>query len=1223
MDVISFVHIILTLYAALGAIAITSQSNPLKPSGTISSKVRGQIDISKPIIFQGYLEESYSTEQKKSILNFNVSYSGAPSRISGKYYHDTVGGIVAYEAEGSCKSMDKNEFLSTLVGLKQIDLGDQDLNKWLSGPVMRIVSFIEQQDLSRSLKKTNEGFEREWIDNHNELKYSLLYLVDVAEKIVINSIPSKIVISRSDNLKLIFEVSQLRTIEDPPSNGLNIQFDYFTIPLKSQILNCLEDDMRMIDSFWPKDLKSIHEEKFSFKYKARRDQIKLRKDFTGEVIFDSLLGSLYIERFWENNQRLEKQIINFHQNLRYYQTRVVKNMKGITIPYADDIEHLSSQTNLLITTLPETLSVDPNEIGSTITMDRIIFGGNKFIYLGRAVVEGFEAKMYYAKQASLPIWVQSTFSFKSDDKRENNYQIVVFVASHDTDTIQNQGHILYMKFFSRRVSYTVRLYDFSLSVNHDPVSEVFSLAENFREDIHIHDYKSSRLNKIDLEIDMELELSLDHQLRLKDDIFFSAQERDRSLIGALQKSHGWPVNVLNDIRTKDVFKQHGTNNLILLASLVASFSDPSRITRLEHIVNANRYKRVAWSFVSVTRYCSLDGCAAIASSMIGLESIIIGYNWLDEECYIVRASRGLIDVDPEQLGFSVNSTGPIWIIKVQKMNDLNIRERFSKRNLLMNKPLELEGLASEPLVFKVKQFNARIIGTDKPIEQLGSDPNQRGPFTFKGYGLIADGKLNIEITSSNLSSIRFGSDVKSNEQNLASEDESNKFLVRVSREECLSVCMTHIECGSYSICLSSKGQECVISKLNFLSPELSKKLTENSLIRKEIPIETSDGEGNKHVTRLINYLNCELNNKQYLDLYMPMRLLSPIDRGYVNAALEISSENSIRGRDMCAEICFRLNLKYLEEDIKERQAIIGDHKSAKDWLNKNSNKMHKTCAKFIYQVNDKNTGYCFFEGAQPDQPMVQVDSKDRIIISEVYGFKFESFYQRHSGIMLNRSSNVDPATYIAYSLAKKNPNNLTEQQFTSLKSYLENGGTFRQLHYGFSESDCARLCFEQSGQVWPACRSFSITILSNTEKPLCTLFTTTLQQVTTLKGAYTPQIIEARGEKASSMVNHFEPIAGLMLQDAFLAGEIEIEKDQETIQVSKMKKSEAHGLHVVLVTICIVSVAIASGGFIAMKMANLFMYRSAPRIPTINIDAVSRGTWAGNDSETVGMNIIT
>lgn len=363
--------------------------------------------------------------------------------------------------------------------------------------------------------------------------------------------------------------------------------------------------------------------------------------------------------------------------------------------------------------------------------------------------------------------------------------------------------------------------------------------------------------------------------------------------------------------------------------------------------------------------------------------------------------------------------------------------------------------------------------------------------------------------------------------------------------ECKAECLVVSSCQSVSTCVNPGGEtSCILSKIDISKDKskLSEKLADLATHGKrneptDVDLDKTIDEFN--TVKAVRNSHCDIHSKRYLgmfDISVSFNIYSTFEKYIVVGAI------GDEPKEICAEQCFartraaliesdknweRIRTKFenfhlnqenneeehkklVEEDIKrrvERETSICRHLHYLD-IAKVEHDNQKDRKQLLHAMNlkddkelDKFNGFCIFEKSESEKEKKVADNTDEfswtVMKFEQHPFRFDTFFEPELGIALKNKFSNNPKAKRDYDRARdKLKDNALDSEAIEILHKYSHGINIQEYHFAKSVSDCARICFDNEGSLWPACKSFGAVKLSNQTQ--CILNTLTVHKAKTL-----------------------------------------------------------------------------------------------------------------------------
>lgn len=268
---------------------------------------------------------------------------------------------------------------------------------------------------------------------------------------------------------------------------------------------------------------------------------------------------------------------------------------------------------------------------------------------------------------------------------------------------------------------------------------------------------------------------------------------------------------------------------------------------------------------------------------------------------------------------------------------------------------------------------------------------------------------------------------------------SDRYAVE-PQETCHYKCLADIYCRSYSICVHALQVNCYTSELSFSDENMLSEIekakqaqtgkTLTLMSEEELPIELRMDK------------RCNIYNKFAIDTF---RLSSSRPKTFVDA----NSLISVANEETCADICLSKNLQLLASTTGSFESLGSDWCASFKYLDMDAAQLSESTLRAIDANNLKHSGLCAlarspqastssFPAGASEQPRRPVP-----LMMQLFEFRYATLFETYRRIRLQVRSEGES----------------TNKQIASAES---------------SPEKCARMCFSQTIELSPACKSFDL-----------------------------------------------------------------------------------------------------------------------------------------------------
>lgn len=927
--------------------------------------------------------------------------------------------------------------------------------------------------------------------------------------------------------------------------------------------------------------------KFSFRSRVEESVFGMEKAKIANyfVAFDGGVENLRIDleqtHIYHNvGSRASTRILDFHANRKYL---AFKNFDENTDSYKCATSYAM---------LPEEVSARSER-----SVSKMLFGAQRFAYMGRAEVRGIQTRVYEAKSMELPVWLAGgSFIYKSEDGKSHSraykspinlnitnfgpgkterYTVVIYVMNNPSNT-STDPKVLHLEIYDpsyfgmdlRKPAISASFYDFQWSLTDSPdgdrPDELFSIEEFCHQ-------MSDEMKFLDLE------LMLVQEMGKKKDIEWMTNtvSRNEAVESGLQDLLEISNIMMFDLRSKLIEKDKFFLTVdVRFTEPYLNLYDIKYIGTVQMIREHNNLVRVS---------------AQTPADCLWL----VGENSFRTKFFIFHEPSSLCLVDPtidgddwaktREFRLDSSSVGELYRVDLKPDDQNSMLTKWMRRRkfkTLENRVLILRDvMLDSPSIFDVSQEVKLRIRKVKlePVNFEHDDSEmdrqiQAPSSVFAGFRLTE--------TSGKVYSRK--------------NDETE-----LSVNECQAACLRDLNCRSYSVCLKSSRIQCRISKITFEDPGIREKLESAEVqASPRDSIVTVRAEGTS--VELAKDSNCELYNKNYLDLFLKA------DPSPVNLkALDVFTVDNKR---MCAELCFARSLEALKSSGNMLEQIKQVTSEKSDWSKESIEKLREQhsrvmsafCQRFMYHdssldeeqaklmkvwseqpAEDGSKAYCLFKSTKPAEEQKSVpDNLTKVVITfENFAFDFTNLFEKKHGYRLLESNMSDEETR-AVNTVQKQTTSSDQNDYKLARSLLRSGKNFQRVLLAQAEN-CARDCFLQLSGLWPACRSFDFVsthlYFDGSTSPHCYLNTLSLDSSSSSSSSKSDLIDEPTSDKVSAW--HYELRVGLVKEEADEAYLLELMSD------SRGDGSSDHELRTSLgwlIILALIVVGIGSGLYLGL-----------------------------------------
>lgn len=1157
---------------------------------------------------------------------------------SGTYFVDKRAEIVLFNdgSTGKCQPSSVNDLYADLGLILIQDFKGAARDNHIVGPA-QLLSLVAANKNNLKLPANTSIKNIDMIEYKLDLTDSGSYYVYYNQRDDLKdseTIPIRVAYT-DHKVKLYFDFSPLKllqldsltsTLHRQVENG-QVALDEFVFPPLSGCSAAIKGDPLLSGHVWPN--------RFSFIADVGRQQLigrglkafsqrKFKSSrYTSFVAYDENLQSLRVDTMNSDCPDSSGRLLyNFLANKVYYlknnqpASQATQTQRLITLDQSKGGPKMEP-TDCIIGKISGSNNVEvTKQLGDLLTGAR-----DSFVYMGRAQVRGISALVYEVVGARLPFWLEPPVANENAElleamnktnkqASENTNTILYYFGQRDTDhpllmmEIYHHSREYRRRVFSKQ---TIEIYDFKWDLetiaptNGDRASEMFSLRDLCAAD-------DAPSGHVELIVEQHTQ-DLSKEAR---DWISTAPLRNQAILSGLQETLDVSVANVFDLESRV------ESNEEKKYTLHVAFRHANHRRKVKKLVYLGEGNIKTNSEDKLLRFSvhSLRDCFLLASQR--KSDIYFAYDPIESVCLLdqqpVDYTKTAREIAEEPNNFVLIEQLHLDIYRVFEDFDFNMafmsywtkpQANYASRVELQNKLIMLgyKEPKNKRATFRIKRVHLRETNTARQEQDIILHATTNQQFLLEslkeiqGYGLSMDDfEYNNRIESIELDSSSINP-YKSYDE----EKYIHKF--EITPNHCHSRCLIDPGCQSYSICLVNYGFECILSTLSFKSAAILSKLKTKNKTKsgRKILVTAHDVRLNK--TQEINLVKrpaCTVYNKQYLDFFK-----SSEERGKVLASNWAIL--TVDGREECASLCGKRNFELNRRLVNQPMGIAtysgsdSDNQPVGDKMNWVQYLQRGMCFKFMYMSHidfmnlpetvrnrfsfedDKKSqvnGYCMINKENLDVvssgypiPANTLDYLD----PETYLFDVINMYDESHGFALT-GSDLGRTETIAHTKVRNN-NGASEDEYEIVRSLAEGDENF-QLYSNYGDKwSCARLCFMQTRNPWPACRSFDVVIerIYNESLVRCRFNSVTLNQVMVSQKYH---LIENQTDK---QMWHYEPRVGLMLDSQSLAAELELSF------ASRMSAYMVHGNLDHFKIFFVISIALVTGLWVGVLVHQKYL----------------------------------
>lgn len=1181
--------------------------------------------------YTSHIHESYSAEQQRAKLDYQVIKA-----TNNKALRDIKPeqGSITYEPKtntlllfdsNSLKCRETN--LEELANIFRLETPDQEpelvADDYIIGPA-RLLFFIDKHAHEMKLETLDtpllirnipaQAYSFKYKTKYDTIDFKVLYSTD---SLTANSRTTPISIymifegamkGESEQIALVVDYFKFEIIESINAAGVDrveTWFDPFMIEPATSCSQALAS--KAIDIFGDKIQSDVR-----CSFKANFDVGKF--PFSAYVSYDARSNILRYDLVDpKGTSGVKRQLFNLNQNKMYHVMERLSNSateidKILGLGLDADSTRQCLSANIL--------SSRPVKDIRPFSLGKLLVGSDKFVYMGRAQVNGIDVKVYETHSGGLPFWFEQPIVYRSN--RDNNDNSL-HVRNPETGLLKSNINIQYtvLLYFAERdenhplvmielykmdsvksitwSKQTIKINNFVWDLDYrtaegDNMEQLFSLQDVCSSSSQSENYYA----KVKLLLESA---SVDSETVLSKSDVANNNIRYLSLLAAIQETFNLPAQMIYDLESR-ILKPHnsvvsaGKTNKLLVAATFRVSEQVEDSVELVYL-GQGKYNRLYKGEPVNNLIRSFQACFFLAAHRKA--NIYFGYNPATKRCIVILEAITTGDESNKPSCFDLKPKEEMEIYRINHVKDKEpnywIRRMFYSRSKLeyLGSKIKLEGLSNEltngihSIDFIVKHYDVdeseykRSISTGDKVEK---NEYQIKTNKIDGYGLIIGEYENKRVSPASLSSYNW---------NPLSGDLGDKSSA-MTLQQCQAACAANLNCKSYSICLRDYELECIISSSSsFRSPDVIKQIEENGRVAKRGDRVSVILNGIDHIkTDIIKNPTCELYNMNFMDLFKKGVSMT-FYATFINRRIY-----PVKDLEECARLCVERNLLIWRNDIAQSGNVVSkfDLKSEEskssflktymshlkefgEQINKAFHYLDRTklqtlpkdiIDKFqnrvleIDKIDERLVeGYCIVGDRlnEKDRQVLDENNKYDPQVMDEYApldkYWFKfDLFYEKQHGVKLLATPMSIKQFEAYRMAFSDDND--DDSYYILKQMIEEGDNFQETLY-FDEIECARICFTQSWGPWPACRSFDITIeLKNDEYvSTCTLNSITLRQAVSTNRL---DLIDDDTTKTDVLqVYHFEPRPGLALDESYLNTKLEIIEGEITFKQRGNKKS--------------------------------------------------------------------
>lgn len=1130
------------------------------------------------------VSEKYSQEQRRAKIYVKSTYrllalilgESSPSAdiTSGTYFVDKTNDLFLFldEREHKCHRSNLQDLGKHLTFESMAGLPKRPDESHIVGPARLLMMIADNKNKLERTERASTIRNVDLVVYSLELMADAKFLVYYYENDDINDPQTNPirVIYHDNRSSIIFDFSPIKLIQQEASSSAiqrqvessQVSLDEFSFPPMSGCSELAKDFAFQLPS------KPKSPVRFSFTAEVRQKLIG--KETTSSfyktfVAYDETLSSLRVD-FLESDSALSpaRLMYDFNSNKVYYlradQSKESKQKANNVI----EVDK-SSPGDCVIGKITGSYQVEVH-----VNLVELLAGSKEaFIYLGRGLVRGMGALVFEVVDTEPPFWLEPASAdvnhYAAHEKQQadatvgQTHTILYYFGDQETDRpllrMEIYGHD---KGDREKVhSYqAVDVFHFGWQLdsiapsNGDRSGEMFSLRDLCAD-------KQAAISQVELVIDQEtsqLGSSTTNWLT-------SGTQRNQAVMCGLHEALKLSAANVFDLETRLVSSSDHKKSSIHVAFRHTPHS--MQFTDLVY-VGRGHLKADPESQVERLEVLSFRDCFMAAAQKQG--DVYLGYDRISRVCLVDLEGSSSLQTNPKNFALSAESHLEIY----NTYSGFRLQGQFLaawaqessalERYMLRGKSMKL-GLYESNGERPTFRINAVHVTENKVGHTTGVDPtivqkeSQQPLSEIQGYALsLDDFEYNQRIESIELDQRLINPyATASNQENNASPNE-----LEMTPGTCHARCLNDVTCQSYSVCVANYKVECIVSKLSFKSADILREL--NSAVRAKtgsrITVRANNAQrddAKNQQAKLIKRPACTLYNKQYLNLFDKSPNRSKL-------RLKMVQIKPAESREQCAVECARKNLELNDKfsAMSKEEMFEISNKQLKEDDNLSWNKIIELnyCPGFMYMSltevrNLPDESRRAFESQQSDKEDINgycmrtldyfdLSGQYQIIEPEMYFFRATNLYEETRGLAL-MGTELDVTEMMAVEKVRSNLNP-TWEEVEVVKAMAGRGENFQDNTRNTDKSRCAVLCFLQTVNPWPACRSFDVIVERRKEGSIvgCRFNSATLSHVLASRKY---DLIENQTEQVQMW--HYEPRVGLVLDSLNLAGQIETSSSEQ------------------------------------------------------------------------------
>lgn len=1124
------------------------------------------------------LEEYYSRPEKRTRINYrkySTNRGVLTNSQSGSYLYDESGNELLSFNPFKCEKVD----MSDLWDLIKLDFWQEssDTGNLLNASarvayeIFKYRSRLKKSNL-QSMPNQHVEYSLEYNSQINMLIY---YHANMPEDQVGVSIPKRVKIRSSREEVWITFGTVVSLDEESKSSFRGMHYDteqianLFAAPTT---IGCSEglQGGKSEQNIGFRDLMS----RFSFEAHLDHDMVSQHLQAEMFVAYDGTLSALRVD-MEESNSDIEMmtQVFDFNTNRGYNVLRRAEADGSIANSALD-----YSARNARLQQQCVAIDLAGQAWRSHETLSYLLTGSDNLVYMGRGTHRGIPVKIYESIGTKPPYWLEQPVNFYNEQMHSITRQpssgkstltTVIYLAESDGRLLKVSIHEMEdLRHISlRNLEIHNFVWDLSEPESGNRAVDMFSLTEDCANIV------AGSPNQVS-EYEMLLEsTSTSGNTQTVTELLMNSHLRNIGVLSVLHDAFRMPIVMIADLETHIVPRSLSNSDDSNSFDMVVKFKF------IDHTTDFVELRRLGMGRVAQSgrdidplrgvRVHSFQACYMLAAHH--KSPIEFGYNPRQQYCFLSKHLENATQSDflmedddisgmtteiyglKHKLDFRMYHTSKEGIYEKLGLSIVSRKKSFPLQIGQTSIDFYVKILEGRRSRYGINPNNIELSEADEDDSDDDSEVPTQDNGTANIIGRISGFKFDLK-----------NPDTVARKIVPSSSDLGDTGLSEaMSFEKCGTACINDLDCKSFSFCVGLSA-ECIISSVQLRSQKVLDQIRWDISIGATIDVNTD-----KVNVTLKRHFYCSIYNQNSLYFFRKQtNFQMPSLR-----SLLLKSPVKVSGREECAFKCTQYNaLSIMRRDYDTIEHIGQDtqttipKKASSDlctvfnYLDRTSlATLDEEAQKRAYELledtklinladlddeSEKQQGFCFRgqvneSAIPPPKSNLTLDKDDLNIRLEVEQYIVDelTFFEVNEDVRLLASymdNNTQNAVRKVTENSQESLSRLNQQDLEALRHFIKHGEN-NQVIYGpvMDMRVCAKICFWQSSDIWPSCKSFDLVVeFRDSGSPLtrCYLNSITLKEA---KDKKRDSLILKTVPKDHYMIKHFEPRIDLSSRDRF------------------------------------------------------------------------------------------